>query len=83
MNVTRSYKTLHYKRNNYDIQGFHRFVTSLVSRFEDFKPANQRNIPEDHLLSNYHIYRLHVSARLGHHQAFIFILSCVKIKIKA
>jgi len=41
------YKTLNYKSSSCDIQGFHRLVASLVSRFEDIKPANQKNIPQD------------------------------------
>jgi hypothetical protein len=32
-----------------------------------------------HLLSNYLIYRLHVSARLSHLQAFTFILTQIQI----
>jgi hypothetical protein len=40
-------QNLNYKSISCKISGFHTAVVSLVSTFEDFKPANQLNIPED------------------------------------
>jgi hypothetical protein len=35
---------------------FHSTVFSLVSRFKDLKPANQRNVLEDHYPESRHCY---------------------------
>ena len=35
---------------------FHSIAFSLVIRFKDLKPANQRNIPEDHYPESRHCY---------------------------
>jgi len=35
---------------------FHSTVFSLVTRFKDLKPANQRNIPENHYPESRHCY---------------------------
>ena len=64
------YKTLNYKSRNCDIQGFHRLDASLVSRFYDFKTANQRNIPEDASLYLFHIGR---NARFSSGMCLLFL----------
>jgi len=64
------YKTLNYKSNNCEIQGFHRFVASLVSRFEEFKPANQRNIPED---ASSYLFHIGISARFSSGMCLLFL----------
>jgi len=72
MNVTCSYKTLNYKSSNCDIQGFHRLVASMVNRFEDFKLANHRNIPEDASLYLFHT-RIDRSARFSSGMCLLFL----------
>jgi hypothetical protein len=36
---------------------FHSIVFSLVIKFKDLKPTNQRNIPEDHYPESRHCYQ--------------------------
>ena len=64
------HKTLNYKSNNCNIQGFHRPVASPVSRFEDFETANQRNIPGDSSLYLFHIGR---TARFSSGMCLLFL----------
>jgi len=64
------YKILNYNSNNYEIQGFHRFVASLVSRFEEFKPANQRKVPED---ASFYLFHVGISARFSSGMCLLFL----------
>jgi hypothetical protein len=43
-------------KNNCEIWGLHSFDVSLLGRFQDFKPAKQRNTPEDQYTESSHEY---------------------------